>query len=95
MDQINVSLQILPVVEEEHIYEVVDQVIRYIDSTGVKYVVGPMETTMEGSFDDLMQIVKEANEICFRKGIARVVSVVKIDAKKEGVTIDEKISPYR
>ncbi|HCX64734.1 MAG TPA: hypothetical protein DHN33_05945 [Eubacteriaceae bacterium] len=95
MDQINVSLQILPVVEEEHIYEVVDQVIRYIDSTGVKYVVGPMETTMEGNFDDLMQIVKEANEICFRKGIARVVSVVKIDAKKEGVTIDEKISPYR
>ena len=95
MDQINVSLQILPVVEEEHIYEVVDQVIRYIDSTGVKYVVGPMETTMEGNFDDLMNIVKEANEICFRKGIARVVSVVKIDAKKEGVTIDEKISPYR
>jgi len=95
MDQINVSLQILPVVEEEHIYEVVDQVIRYIDSTGVKYVVGPMETTMEGSFDDLMNIVKEANEICFRKGIARVVSVVKIDAKREGVTIDEKISPYR
>ncbi|AIS52657.1 hypothetical protein TKV_c14910 [Thermoanaerobacter kivui] len=38
----------MPVVSEEDIYPIVDKVIEYIKSTGVKYVVGPMETTMEG-----------------------------------------------
>jgi uncharacterized protein (TIGR00106 family) len=92
---INVSLQVVPVVTEERIYPVVDKVIEYIASTGVKYVVGPMETTMEGDLDTLLNIVKKAQEICVSEGASRVVSVVKIDYKSEGVTIDEKIQKYR
>lgn len=91
----NVSLQVIPVVPEERIYEVVDKVIAYIDSTGVKYEVGPMETTMEGELGLLMDIVKRAQEICVEEGASRVVSMVKIDYKPEGVTMDEKIYKYR
>ena len=91
----NVSLQVLPVVPEEEIYTVVDAVIKYIDSTGVKYVVGPMETTMQGELDTLLEIVKKAQEICVNYGAKRVVSVVKIDYKETGVTIEEKINKYR
>lgn len=58
MDTCNVSLQILPSVEDSRLYEVVDKVIEYIESTGVKFEVGPMETTMEGKIDDLLEIVK-------------------------------------
>lgn len=94
MNNVNVSLQVLPVVPEERIYPVVDKVIEYIASTGVKYVVGPMETTMEGNIDELFEIVKKAQEICTMEGASRVVSVVKIDYKSEGVTIDEKIEKY-
>ena len=46
----NVSLQILPSVPEERLYQVVDKVITLIEESGVKYVVGPMETTMEENF---------------------------------------------
>ncbi|MHC1682406.1 MAG: MTH1187 family thiamine-binding protein [Clostridiaceae bacterium] len=95
MNIVNLSLQVLPVVPDSRIYPVVDKVIEYIASTGVKYVVGPMETTMEGDFDTLLQIVKKAQEICTNEGAERVVSVVKIDYKVEGVTIDEKIHKYR
>lgn len=91
----NVSLQVLPVVPEEEIYTVVDEVIKYIDSTGVNYVVGPMETTMQGELDTLLEIVKKAQEICVKYGAKRVVSVVKIDYKETGVTIEEKINKYR
>ena len=91
----NVSLQVLPVVEEKDLYGVVDKVIEYIDSCGVKYEVGPMETTMEGELDILLGIVKEAQQICVDNGAARVVSIIKIDYKPNGVTIDEKISKYR
>ncbi len=95
MKNINVSLQILPVVEEERIYPVVDKVIEYIDSCGVKYEVGPMETTMEGDLDELIEIVKKAQDICVKEGAARVVSIVKIDYKSEGVTMNEKTYKYK
>lgn len=95
METINLSLQILPVVKEEDIYPVVDKVIEYIQSKGVKYEVGPMETTMEGDMDTLLNIVKEAQNICVNEGAKRVISVVKIDYKPNGVTMDEKTYKYR
>lgn len=95
MNNVNVSLQVLPTVPEEKIYPVVDKVIEYIDSTGVKYEVGPMETTMEGDFDLLLEIVKKSQEICIKEGAPRICSVVKIDYKAKGVTMDEKIYKYR
>ena len=95
MSRVNISFQILPVVEEERIYEVVDKVIDYIDKSGVKYEVSAMETNMEGDFDQLMDIIKQSQQICVNEGAPRVVSMVKIDYKPEGVTIDEKVKKYR
>ena len=95
MPIVNVSLQVIPVVLEDRIYPGVDKVIEYIDASGVKYEVGPMETTMEGELDELLDIVKKAQEICVDHGASRVVSIVKIDYKAEGVTMNEKIYKYR
>ncbi|MFW6148910.1 MAG: thiamine-binding protein [Atribacterota bacterium] len=95
MAKITLGLQVLPYVPEEQLYRVVDKVIDYIDSCGVKYEVGPMETTMEGELDELFEIAKRAQQICIEQGASRVVSLVKIDYKKTGVTIDEKVDKYR
>jgi uncharacterized protein (TIGR00106 family) len=95
MSNINVSLQVLPAVPEEKIYPVVDKVIELIHKSGVNYEVGPMETTMEGEMDQLLDIVKKAQEICVEEGAQRVISIVKIDYKPKGVTMDEKIGKYR
>ena len=95
MPYVNISLQVLPAVAEERIYPVVDKVIEYIASTGVKYIVGPMETTMEGEYDTLMAIVKKAHQICTEEGASRIISIIKVDWKLEGVTMDEKIYKYR
>jgi uncharacterized protein (TIGR00106 family) len=95
MPIVNVSLQVLPSVAQENIYPVVDKVIELIRDSGVKYIVGPMETTMEGEFDTLMEIVKKAQTVCCEAGAQRVISVVKIDYRPEGVTIEEKIGKYQ
>jgi uncharacterized protein (TIGR00106 family) len=90
----NLSLQVLPVVSEEEIYPVVDRIIEMIKQSGFKYVVGPMETTIEGNLEGLLELVKKAQEICVSAGASRVISIIKIDYKPDGVTIDEKISKY-
>lgn len=95
MKMVNVSLQILPRVPEEELYPVVDKVIAHIKSTGVNHIVGPMETTMEGDYDELMDIVKDAQRICFEEGANRVLAVVKIDNKKDGIRMEEKIGKYK
>lgn len=91
----NLSLQILPVVPEEQIYDVVDKVIELIENSGLKYLVGPMETTIEGELDDLLDLVKKSQKVCVEAGANRVISIIKIDYRTDGVTMDEKIGKYR
>ncbi len=50
---------------------------------------------MEGELNDLLEIVKKAQEICVKEGATRVMSMIKIDYKPEGVTMHEKIYQYR
>lgn len=95
MPIVNVSIQVLPRVPDQDLYPVIDKVIAHIASQGVVHVVGPMETTMEGEYDHLMAIVKQCHEICVEAGATRVASVVKVDYRPEGITIDEKIGKYR
>ena len=48
MNNASVAIQVLPkVLEQEETRRIVDAVIAYIASTGVRYVVGPFETTLE------------------------------------------------
>lgn len=95
MASVNLSLQVLPNVSEEKTYEVVDEAIKVIMESGVKYIVGPMETTMEGDLDQLIEIVKRAQDACIKAGASRVMSIIKIDYSPQGVTMEEKIAKYR
>lgn len=95
MPDINMSLQIIPLISEMNVYPLVDKVIQMIKESGVKYVVGPMETTMEGDMDKLFYLARKAHEICLQNGAKRVCAVIKTDCKPEGVTIEEKIKKYR
>ena len=98
MEQFNASLaiQVLPKVEGEEVIRVVDEVIAYIKSTGLNTFVGPFETTIEGDFDQLMDIAKECQKICIRAGAPSVMSYMKIAYNPgEGVwSIDNKVTKH-
>jgi len=94
MAVVNLSLQVLPKTTEERTYAVVDEAIRVIRESGVKHRVGPMETTMEGEQDELWAIVKKAQEACIKAGASGVMSIIKIDYKPEGVSMDKKMQKY-
>lgn len=91
MPNANLSLQILPMVPQDQVYSVADKVINLIQASGLPYVAGPMETTIEGDPDNLLK----ARQACVEAGANRIVSIIKIDYSPDGVTIDEKISNYR
>ena len=63
----SVAIQVLPnVQDDEEVIRIVDEVIAYIKSTGLNCYVGPFETTIEGDYDQLMDIVKECQHVSYK-----------------------------
>jgi len=90
----NVGVQVLPLVENP--YPVVDKAIAAIQASGVKYEVGPLETTLEGDdLDRLLEVAKSAHKACFEAGAGKVVTIIKIADALEGTTIEGKVAKYR
>lgn len=93
----SVAIQVLPNMEnDEELIRVVDEVIDYIKSTGYNYYVGPFETTIEGDYDALMDIVKECQHIAIRAGAPSVAAYIKVSYKPEGdiLTIEKKVTKH-
>ena len=93
----SIAIQLLPqVADNENLISIVDIVIEYIKSFGLKMVVAPFETTIEGDYDTLMEITKGCQLIAHRAGSPSVISYVKIFYYPNGdiLTIDDKISKY-
>jgi uncharacterized protein (TIGR00106 family) len=79
MAQALLSIQILPKTKSgEDVIPYVDRAIEIIKDSGVPYRVGPLETTMEGDLDQLLDIVKRMNAAMFELGSPSVLSQIKL-----------------
>jgi uncharacterized protein YqgV (UPF0045/DUF77 family) len=93
----SVAIQSLPqVTNDEELIRIVDQVIDYIKSTGFNYYVGPFETTIEGDYEQLMEIVKNCQYIAIKAGAPSVAAYIKITYKPQGevLTIEKKVTKH-
>jgi len=93
----SIAIQVLPqAASGKELFNVVDKVIDYIKSTGLKTIVGPFETVIEGNFDKLMEILKECQLICIKEGAESLLTYVKIAYNPNGGTwsIDEKTTKH-
>jgi len=93
----SIAIQVLPKTDsDEELIRIVDEVIAYIKSTGLNCSVGPFETTIEGDYDELMDIVKECQHVAIRAGAKDVSAYVKIVYRPEGdvLTIEKKITKH-
>ena len=94
----SIVIQVLPKVDTDaEVVRIVDDVIAYIQSTGLTYQVGAFETTIESeSYDELMDIVTECQKVVIRAGAKSVSAYVKINYRPEGdvLTIEKKVSKY-
>ena len=92
---INASLQIVPVVNDKHPYEWVDEAIEVIKNSGVKYEVGPFATVLEGTYDEVMELINEINEYLLSRNCAEWISNIQIQIRSNGdITGDEKTKKF-
>lgn len=93
---INASLQIIPVVQDKHPYEWVDEAIAIIQQSSVKYEVGAFATTLEGTYAEVMEVIHQVNEYLQQKGCAEWIANIQLQVRSDGdITGDEKTSKFR
>ncbi|MEO5890041.1 MAG: MTH1187 family thiamine-binding protein [Ferruginibacter sp.] len=92
---VNASLQILPIVQDRHPYEWVDEAISIIQQSAVKYEVGAFATTLEGSYDEVMKVINDVNEYLLQKGCTEWISNIQVQIRSKGdITGDEKTAKF-
>lgn len=80
---------------EEEMYKVVDECIELIKKSGLKYEIGANSTTVEGDLDRVFDLAKKVHLVPFELGCERVITIFRVDQKKGGLSIDEKLKHHR
>lgn len=95
--QVNAAIQVLPTPKDSsvHPYTIVDAAIAAIKSTGLPSKVCPFETVVEGTYEEVINVLRMAQEACYEAGAANVITNVKIQTScEEDVTIESKVGKY-
>jgi uncharacterized protein (TIGR00106 family) len=96
MEPIAISFEVLPggLADKGDVYRAVDAAIAVVAQSGLTYRVSPMETTIEGLYDEVMAVIKEAQEAVLAAGADRVFTLIKVDYNPRGSSIAEKLANY-
>ena len=93
---INASIQIVPIVQDKHPYEWVDEAIAIIRESGIKHEVGPFATVLEGTYDEVMKVIHDVNEYLYSSGCNEWISNVQIQIRSGGdITGEEKTEKFK
>ena len=76
--QINAAIQLLPLCEKSKAKLLIDEAIAVIRNSGLTYRVCPFETVVEGTYEQVMQLVKEIRDSTFNHGGDELVINLKL-----------------
>ncbi|MFW6741146.1 thiamine-binding protein [Leuconostoc mesenteroides] len=94
----SIAVQVLPMTADtEEVIRIVDHVIDYIDKSGVNYQVGAFESTLEGDYDQLMDILKNLPKVAAEISDIPVMVYSKINMATDSdvLTIAKKTDKYK
>ncbi|MDP1763729.1 MAG: thiamine-binding protein [Sediminibacterium sp.] len=81
---VNASIQIVPIVQDRHPYEWVDEAISIIQSSGLHYEIGPFATVIEGRYEQVILVVNSINEYLYSRKCQEWIANIQIQVRSEG-----------
>ncbi len=85
-----VSIQIIPKTRNgENSIPYVDEAIKVISESGLKYEVHPLETTIEGELSTILHLITKMNERMMEMGSFNVITQVKILYQPTGIAMED------
>jgi uncharacterized protein YqgV (UPF0045/DUF77 family) len=75
--------------------EVVRLALEPVMRRGLNHEVEPLGTTIEGELKAVLEAVGEAHELLIGKGVGRLTTTLRIEDKRGGTSIDDKLEGFR
>lgn len=93
--KINAAIQLLASGTKEYAYSMVDIAIAHIHSSGLTYKVCPFETVVEGSYEEVIELIAGIKECCFKEGASDIIINLKLQfGNNKDITIPDKMHKY-
>lgn len=93
---VSASIQLVPLAQDRHPYEWVDEAIEVIKQSGIQYEVGPFATVVEGRYSEVMNVINLINEFLYEKNCTEWISNVQIQIRsKTDITSLEKVQKHQ
>ena len=96
MHTVNLAIQVLPLhVEQAEAIRIIDVAIARIQQSGLKHVVCPFETVIEGHYPELMQLLDNIQDDCYMAGAETLIINMKLHRSAvKDLHIEDKLEKY-
>ncbi len=90
--QIQASLKVMPSMNTRtEVYDKVNEVIKMIADSNLKYVSGPSETSVEGDYDQVFNLFRDIHQKLVNDEVKQITMMIVTDYNSDAQYIDEKI----
>ncbi len=90
--QIQASLKVMPSMNTRtEVYDKVNEVIKMIADSNLKYVSGPSETSVEGDYDQVFSLFRDIHQKLVNDEVKQITMMIVTDYNSDAQYIDEKI----
>ena len=94
-NKINVAIQVLPEADGKIKYSLVDEAIKAIADSGLRYQVCPFETVVECDYEQLPALLETVHQACASAGTEKMLTNLKVQVNfSNNVTIEDKMEKY-
>ncbi|MEO1254576.1 MAG: thiamine-binding protein [Bacteroidota bacterium] len=88
---IHLAIQIVPLDRSGDTYKKIDAAIDVIQNSGINYMVTPMETVLQGPYEKVNQVAREAQQALADTGCNEFLVNIKMHIRLDyHVTMEEK-----
>ncbi|WP_054707197.1 thiamine-binding protein [Bacillus sp. JCM 19041] len=84
------GIQLMPNNKDDHTGGTVDKILAVIERSGLRHQVGPLETVVEGDFDSVMTVLRDAHQEAVDAGAEEIMTNVKMHYRTTGVSLEDK-----
>lgn len=94
-NQINVAIQLLPTKTTGDKIAIIDKAIELIKHSGLKHIVCPFETVVEGTYQQVFDLVNAIRVQSLKNNCEELIINIKIHASQHNLSFEDKLEKYK
>lgn len=92
---VNATIQVVPLTNIETAFSLIDAAIALIQKSGIKYSVGAFETTLEGEYEAVQELIRKVEDFCYYQKELQFLIYTKLHiCGSKHVTAHEKTAKF-